>query len=242
MSARLATWLVVAAFSVTVLIRLPATALTLLLPHQVHCDDPSGTLWQGACGQFQGGGLALNDLHWTLHPGSLLGARLRLDLQCGDPRAAGRGTVTVRPGGDVEIETLSAQLPLMGGLPFFPTGWSGEIDLAIPRAQLASGRLAAIVGTATVQQLRSIRPALELGSLQLEFPPAVAGPAVGSLRDLGGPLALQGTVQLTPDGGFELNAMLAARDPANADLQQMLQLLGPPDSQGRHELSLSGTL
>jgi hypothetical protein len=76
----------------------------------------------------------------------------------------------------------------------------------------------------------------------LRFPHTAEGaPNTGSLRDIGGPIALQGTVQLA-HGGYELNATLAPRDPANTSLAQLLSLLGPPDAQGRHQLSIAGTL
>lgn len=241
MPTRSAIALVVTAFLLTVLIRLPATLLTRFLPHEVACEDPSGTLWAGTCGELRSGELALSGLHWTLHPLSLLGARAVLDLHSDDPRAAGRAQVTLRFNGDAQIQALSALLPLQDGLSVLPKGWNGSIALSIARARIEDRRLAAIEGTVTAQQLSSTRPSLDLGSLQLEFPPAASGAPLGTLRDLGGPLSLQGHVRLTPDGGFELEATVAARDPGNTNLQQLLQMLGPANAQGAHELSLSGS-
>jgi hypothetical protein len=49
-------------------------------------------------------------------------------------------------------------------------------------------------------------------------------------------------VQLSPAGAYEIAGTAAARTSSNADLQQMLQLLGPADAQGRHAFSLAGNL
>lgn len=242
MPSKLAIALVVAIFLITVLVRMPAGVLAAFLPNDVHCQEPSGTLWQGACAEMRSGQIALSDLHWTLHPLALLRARLRLELQSDDARAAGRGTLTLHTNGDAEFESLTASLPLQGGLTPMPAGWSGELDLAIAQARFEGQKLSLIEGTLTVRQLHSERPATDLGSFELKFPSPTPGtPIIGSLRDIGGPLALQGSVQLTRGAGYELNGTVAARDPANTDLQQLLQLLGPPDAQGRHEFSLSGT-
>jgi hypothetical protein len=64
---------------------------------------------------------------------------------------------------------------------------------------------------------------------------------IGTLRDLGGPLILSGQLQLRRDGSYELDGNIALRDASSADLQQVLNLLGPPDAAGRHALSFAGT-
>jgi hypothetical protein len=242
MPSKLAIVLVVAIFLITVLVRLPAGILSTLLPKDVHCQEPSGTLWQGECAELRSGQIALSDLHWTLHPLALLRARVRLDLESRDARAVGHGTLALHTNGDADIESLTASLPLQGGLTPMPAGWSGGIDLAIAQASIEGHHLSSIEGTVTARQLHSERPAVDLGSFELRFPPPTPGiPIIGSLHDLGGVLALQGSVQLTHDGGYELNGTVAARDSANSDLQQLLQLLGPADAQGRHAFSLAGT-
>jgi hypothetical protein len=52
---------------------------------------------------------------------------------------------------------------------------------------------------------------------------------------------LAGQLQLRRDGSYELDGTLAPRDASSADLQQVLNLLGPPDAAGRHAISFAGT-
>jgi hypothetical protein len=232
--------LVAVIFVLTLLVRLPAGVLSLLLPRDVQCQDSGGTLWQGSCGQLHAGTLALSDLHWNLHPLALLRAHAQFDVQSGDPRATGSVTVTVSPSGDADIDALTASLPLQGGLSPLPADWSGQLELAIAHASLQSHQLVSVQGTITARDLHIGHPVLELGGFELSFPPAAGAPITGTLRDTGGPVSLQGTLQLA-HRGYELNALLGARDPGNADLQKLLQMLGPADPQGRHTLSLAGS-
>jgi hypothetical protein len=64
----------------------------------------------------------------------------------------------------------------------------------------------------------------------------------GQLRDLDGPLAVNGQVVLQPTGEYEVNGTVVVRNSSDDSLNQALQVLGPPDPQGRRSFSLSGSL
>jgi len=252
MSLKSAIYLGAAIFVLTVLVRLPAAVLPLLLPAAIHCQAPSGTLWQGSCGELRSGGVEISDVRWTLHPLALLRARLAVDVQSDDARASGRAQMTVRRNGDLDVQSLNATLPMQGGLSLMPAGWSGTVEVVIQQASVRGGHLTTLQGAATVRQLHSDHPPSDLGSFELDFPKASdsdaravasgTAPMVGTLRDFDGPISLQSQVQLSSSGAYEIAGTAAARNSSNADLQQMLQLLGPADSQGRHAFSLAGTL
>lgn len=244
MAARSAIALLAAAFLLTLIVRLPAAWAVRLLPGTLRCQGPDGTLWQGSCAGVRAGDVALADVHWVLHPLSLLGGRLALELQSNDARAGGSGRLTLHLGGDLDVEALRATLPLAGGLTPLPPGWAGELALAIDQASVQAHHLVSLRGTVTAQGLRRERPAIDAGSFELTFPDSASssGPMIGTLRDLGGPLALRGELRLARDGSYELSGTVAARDRANTDLQQLLQMLGPPDAAGAHAFSIAGTL
>ena len=79
-----------------------------------------------------------------------------------------------------------------------------------------------------------------LGSYVVIFPGGGNEP-VGKLHDLDGPLALEGTLRLTRQPGFELEGLIAARRGAPPELVNNIQWLGSPDASGRRPFSLSGT-
>jgi hypothetical protein len=79
-----------------------------------------------------------------------------------------------------------------------------------------------------------------LGSYSLTFPGG-SGDPTGQLKDLGGPLALDGTVRLTQDKpGVMLDTFITPRPGAAPQLVSQLQYLAP-DAQGRRQLSTEMT-
>ncbi|HEY1725012.1 MAG TPA: type II secretion system protein N [Steroidobacteraceae bacterium] len=240
---RLALILAVVVFVITLLVRLPARALGSLLPKNVACATPQGTVWSGWCEQLRVDDMSLASLSWRLHPLALLRLHLDADVSSDDPAAPGHAHLQVAPGGDLTLTGLSASAMLPGRFGPLPAGASGILVLAIDSAQTHAGHLTALEGSFELRRLHLASPAADLGSVELKFPPRTAGTALtGQLHDLSGPLSLVGTVTLTPDGGYELDSTLAAKDPADAQLAQALQMLGPPDATGRHSLSIAGTL
>ena len=233
----------IVAFIATVLVRLPARVLLLMLPADVACEAPDGTVWSGSCGRLRMGALAVSGLSWRLHPATLLRLRLCADLASEDPAAHGHARVELAPDGAVAISALAASVALPGGAGLVPPGVSGTMQLAINSARIAGAHLVAVQGSVELQQLHIENPAADLGGFALQFaPPNQSTAIVGQLRDLNGPLSVSGVLQLAPSGSYDLEGSVAARPGASNELMQLLQWLGPPDAQGRRALSLSGTL
>ena len=64
---------------------------------------------------------------------------------------------------------------------------------------------------------------------------------VGQVRDLGGPLSVEGTLKLTGGGGFDMQALVAARPEATPELTNNIKFLGSPDASGRRQFAMSGS-
>jgi len=243
MSTRTALLLAVLVFVGTVMVRLPARTLVPLLPAQISCQTPSGTVWRGACAQLRSGPVSLTGVSWTLHPAALLHGHLAAELVSADPRASGQAAVELSRDGELQVHDLAAQLALHDGLSVLPRGLAGTVLLDVSGAQLQHGQVTALTGSIRVLQLRSEAQSADLGSFELRFPPAApGGPIQGQLFDLGGPLSVSGQLRLMRAGGYDLSGSVAARPDATPELVQALQLLGPADTQGRRTFSLAGTL
>ena len=234
-------------FVITLALRLPARVLTALLPTDVVCDSPGGTVWSGSCAALRAGTLVIAGLSWQLHPGALLHLQLAADLTSEDPH--GQAQARLGLDGAVQITALAATLALPAGLALVPAGTSGNMHLAIDSARLEGGHLVAVQGRIALQQLHIASPAADLGGFELQFAPPdpnagiVGQPGiVGQLRDLDGPLSVIGVLQLSRTGSYDLEGSVAPKPDAGADLTQVLQLLGPPDAQGRRAFSIGGTL
>lgn len=240
---RTALILAVAVFLITLLVRLPARVLLPLLPAELACAAPDGTVWRGTCEELRVGTWSVSQLTWSLHPAALLRLQIAADLESQDPAARGHAQVELARNGDVAITALAATVAMPSGAGLMPAGASGTLLLAIDSARIQGGHLVAVQGKVDLQQLRIENPPADLGSFELRFaPPNEAAPMVGQLTDLNGPLSVIGVLQLSPTGSYELEGSIAPRPNAGANLTQMLQLLGPPDTQGRRAFSLAGSL
>ncbi len=231
-------------FALTVLLRAPASWLVGALPASMACLQPAGSIWRGGCGQLRVAGAALSDVRWQLHPWALLGGHLELALQSADVRAPATGTLALGWGGHHTVRDLRADLPIdTGFLPLFPSGWSGRLQLALANLEFKAGRLASIHGTVTARSLAQIRPAMPFGSYELQFVDTARkdGAISAELRDLGGPLAVTGTLVVRNGSEYVLSGSAAARADANAELAKAIEFLGPADAQGRRQYSLAGS-
>ncbi len=232
-------------FLLTVLIRAPAGWALQLAPAGISCSLAAGSLWRGSCARMSVAGIELLDVAWILHPWPLLRAHLDLDLSSADARAPGSVHLSMSPGGHLVLRELHAQLPVgTEFLPLFPTTWSGRLRLELTRVEFEQQRLRVLQGTATASDLAQRLPPIVYGSYELQFGAAAQRNDVieGKLRDLGGPLAVTGTLLLRNGSDYELHGLVSARSGASADLVKGVEFLGPSDAQGRRPFSLAGTL
>jgi hypothetical protein len=244
MSFRTALLLAAVIFLVTLLIRLPARLLVSFLPSDIVCEDIGGTLWQGSCGQLRSNGLSIAGLSWKLHPLALLRATISADVSSADSGNGGTGSIEVTRSGDISITDLHASLPLPAASGVLPPGASATLLLALPLVRLHDSHPMSIAGTIDLKQLHISNPPSDLGSYELQFPAGEPQAAMnGQLRDLEGPLEVNGQLTLQQSGSYEVNGTVASRASASEDLNKTLQLfLGPANAQGRRTFSLAGSL
>lgn len=244
-------WMVLAAsaaFVAILIARLPAAWALGLVPASagLECAEPSGTLWAGSCGRFAARGMALGALEWRLHPSRLLRGRLAGAVSIHRPgsRLVARLETPVL-GGSLEARELRAELELEPALlPRLPATLNGRVSADLSRLHFDGRRLDALAGRIVARELRETgSSSASLGDYELAFdqPSPVAGPLRGTLRDLGGPLGVQGTVTLTTEPGYLVEGLVATRPDAPAELARQIEFLGSPDASGRRPFSLSGT-
>lgn len=230
-------------FAVVVIVRLPAD---WLLPGELarSCATLEGSLWSGTCTGLVLSGSSAGDVSWRLEPLRLLVGRLAAHV------SAARGT-TASASGDLEFgmrgvitaRHLLADLPLDAGiLPGVPRTLHGSAHVELALAQLQHGALTRIEGRIEARNLedRSGGADTPLGSYLVTFPGG-SGQPTGKIRDLEGPIALEGTLRLTNQPGFELEGQIAPRPGAPAELVNNIRFLGPPDASGRRPFTVAGT-
>jgi hypothetical protein len=230
------------AFIVIVLARLPAAWVIPSGRPQGSCTNIDGSLWSGTCAGLTVGGNAVGDVSWELQPLRLLLGRLAARVSLTHGAASARGDVEMTFGERVTARNLVADLPLDPKLiPGVPPNLHGRAHAELALLTIQRGIITDLKGRIEAHDLEDRSGAnTPLGSYVVIFPGGGNEP-VGKLHDLDGPLALEGTLRLTRQPGFELEGLIAARRGAPPELVNNIQWLGSPDASGRRPFSLSGT-
>ena len=229
------------AFVVIVLTRLPAS---WVVPSGgsagFSCASVDGSVWSGGCGGMVVRGVALGDLTWDLKPLRLFTGALAAHVTLLHGPASVRGDAALGFGQRLTLRNLTADLPLdHRALPQLPRGLTGTLHVDLALARIEKGTVTALEGRLEAHDLVDTHGhTTPLGSYALTFP---GQDLTGQLQDLGGPLAVSGTVRLTPGPGYAVEGRVAARPGAPPELVNNLLYLGSADAQGRRPFSMAGT-
>jgi general secretion pathway protein N len=204
------------------------------------CASVDGSIWSGACGGIAVRGVALGDLTWDLKPLELLTGALAAHVTLLHGPASVRGDAALGFGQRLTLRNLTADLPLdHRALPQLPRGLSGTLHVDLALARIEKGAVTALQGRLEAHDLVDTHAhTTPLGSYALTFP---GQDLTGQIEDLGGPLAVSGTVRITPGPGYTVEGLVAARPAAQPELVNDLLYLGSPDAQGRRPFSMAGT-
>lgn len=236
----------VAVFLVVLVLYLPAAWLSGALPAGVRCAELGGSVWRGECLGLKYHDSALGDATWNLAAGSAFTGRLVGDVELRGGALNVRADVNSSFGGSGELRDLRGNLDLEPALlGQLPQDKRGAVAVNLKRLAIVDGAPVAIEGTIELRDFRQVgaRP-LELGSYQVTFDgtSSPGAPLAGTLRDLGGPFAVQGTVTLTPPRGYLVQGFITGRTAAaERFVRQEIALGAMPDASGRSEFSFEGT-
>jgi len=236
--------LVIVAFAAIVLARLPASWLLPKGSVNFSCASVDGSIWSGYCSGLTVRGTALGDLTWQLQPKRLLVGRLAAHIDLEHPPAVfARADVEIGLGDTIVARNLTASLPLDPTvLPAVPPTLTGTVHAELALAKVTKkGIVTALEGSIEASNLVDhsgyVTP---LGNFTVTFPGGGSQPT-GNVQDAGGPLAVTGTIVLTPQPGYDLSGYVTPRSSATQPLLNAIEFLGSPDAQGRRQFAMSGT-
>jgi len=178
---------------------------------------------------------------WTLHPLPLLRGRVAAEVAITDARGEVTGHVELGRRNLLILRGVAVRARFDPELPIaMPEGWRGRADIQQLELELQANELRHLQGDFGFHELRD-ENGRDLGSYRVVFPPATAAPFKGQISDLGGPLDLQGTLELTADRRWALDGKVAPRDGSDRGIARALEILGAPDATGRYPLSATGS-
>ena len=204
-----------------------------------------GTLWEGRAAVVRSGNLQLENLHWDLHPMSLLWGRAEVALHFKYAAAPGslvlgRSFTGTWHADDVAVELPAGRLSPLLRLPGAELG--GKVTVQLSDLTAKQGRGTAVTGSVAWEKAALRKPvAVDLGTFAIDLKTTAEGVS-GTLLDHGGAVQAQGLLKLTADGRYQLTATFASRDPQQSLITQGLQLFGTPGSDGRVKYSATGVV
>lgn len=240
-------WLIcfgVLVFAGIVIARLPASWVFPGRQSGLACAEIDGSIWNGTCMALTFQQQAVGDLSWEVHATRLLAGAINADVVVTRPSGSIRGNVESGFNGKIVARNVLADLAidpvLASALPPNLRGLRGQVHAQLPYLRVDGQIVRAIEGVVEVHDLTDGQESW--GSYSVTFPPPTTGIPVGQLEDLGsGPLAVEGSLKLTPAPGIDLQGLVAARPSASPELVQDLRFLGSPDAQGRRPFSLESS-
>lgn len=225
---------------------LPATLLLRFLPPGVALDGLAGTVWSGSAASVRVGARSLGAIQWDCRCMALVSGRLRYAITL-EPPPSGRVALllTASPSGAVSVDDVQGSLPLeaLAGIGV-PSGWQGRLEFDGAAAAFDRERITALTGQVRMLDLRApARPRQDLGGYEIALGEGFASSDVlgGRIRDLGGPLAVRGTVRFEDGRRYLAEGEVAPTSRAPAGLLDALTFLGPPDASGRRPFTIEGS-
>jgi hypothetical protein len=214
--------------------------------NKISLVSPEGSIWSGKLLSVGARGINFNNVEWNLNVLPLLYGNISLDFVFGDSESRGKGEINVSlTSNKIEVENLEARMPislfepLIIGVPAKLDGQlSAHFDSIIfaPGDEiLAKGNL--VWNSAAVTVLQTV----QLGDLKLSLLPKDKG-SHGVLKDAGGPLILDGTVQLSNKGLYQASVKVGTRSTAEKALKQSMPFLGKVGPDGKVQIRRSGRL
>ena len=200
-----------------------------------------GSVWAGSAQDVAWQGQSWGVLRWRFDWAALFAGHLGCFVFLNAPDV----TLQARVAGDSSkllLADMTGHLPVVRvahWLPLPSGSVAGQIDIRMRRIVLVNERPNEADGVVDFSKLTLSWPqSVALGDYELKL--QTQGDGIhGSLLDTSGPLMVQGSLRVTPDGSYDVTGVLASRDPASTALNNLLQYIpGSPD--GKHAFNFTG--
>lgn len=223
-----------------IVVHFPARlALAWFAPAGIVAWGVDGSVWTGRAAGVVVRGHDLGSLAWEARPAGLLALEpaWELSLRTPDGFVAGRFAAALL-GNRQQISDLEGAFELATLPPaLVPRGVAGQARFSLQLLQLESGWPTAVTGRATVAELELPGVILALGPFEFVFPEHEGTP-VGAVRSLGGPLAVDGQIELPGPGQWQFSAELAPGENPPRELVDGLRFVGEDLGNGRRRLEM----
>lgn len=203
----------------------------------------SGSVWEGRAAQWIVHGVALGPIEWRIERGAALAGSPRGEIVVTGRQVSGSARFE-RTADGWSLSAIDGSFPaalLAPALDIPALGLLGTVELDLDSVAVRDGFLATASGRIAWRGLgvRGIA-ALMLPGLEMRIVSTGERALAATLADLGGPLAIDGRLQLS-DGAFTAEADLVPRE-EEPRLEEILKYVGERRADGGSHLRIEGTL
>ncbi|MEW8508546.1 MAG: type II secretion system protein N [Candidatus Thiodiazotropha sp.] len=205
-----------------------------------------GSLWRGKIEAIDYRGTPLDKLKWRFTPTSLLlgGIGFDLELRHMNHRLDAHFTRTL--GGDYRLTDVTGQLPASLIAEMADLGQiaiQGEVELALSHLEIEAERIASAEG-----EIKWLNPALlspfsvKEGNLKADVTTDDNGTIKVKINDLNGVTSVDGELNLTTEGNYDLNGAIKPGAESDPGLSSVLKAVAKSQPDGSYRIKFSGRL
>ena len=235
------------AFLLILVARFPATRLESLLERHfkdVSLQAVSGSVFSGQAARFVYQGIDLGPVRWQFRPAALLQGRLEYRLGLSSPDNLLRARVGVTLSGKVYGRELVATLPSNRWINHFsPVAIhsSGDLELMLETFEMNNDFPQGVAGRLAWEDAAILDPVnLVLGRVALDIR-SRDGALLGTVT-APGELGLAGTLELMPDGRYNVDVLLQPGGLIDGEALELLDAVASIGPEGDYRIRYAGQL
>ncbi|MES9992764.1 MAG: type II secretion system protein N [Candidatus Thiodiazotropha sp.] len=205
-----------------------------------------GSLWRGKMEAINYKGTPLDKLKWRFTPTSLLLGRIGFDLELRHMNRRLDAHFARTLGGDYRLTDIVGQLPASLIADIADLGQiavEGDVDLDMNHLAIETQRIASAEG-----EIKWINPALlspfrvKEGNLKAEVTTDANGTIKVKINDLNGVTSVDGELNLTKEGNYDLNGAIKPGTESDPGLSSVLKAVAKSQPDGSYRIKFNGSL
>jgi general secretion pathway protein N len=206
----------------------------------------NGTIWQGEAARVSYQNIPLGPVSWRFVPLGLLQGQIEYAVELNDSDHTLGGYVARDLLSDgFSLSEIKGQLPADSLLKLSnqtDLNANGQLDVELQKLRISDRRITTVEG-----EIRWLDAGIErpfravLGNLQFNL----SGDELAiksEIKELDGPLQVNGELTLMPDGSYQLQGKVTPNDAADPGLISLLQSIGRPANDGSIQIDYSGRM
>lgn len=230
-------------FLFTMLVMIPASIASKLLPEHISANHYQGNLWDGSASSLVLDKMNLGSVKWNIKPGCFLLLKLCADIQQNNNDLTSSFTLKMRNSTELENLTASGDAGILNEIVSkFGITLAGDFEADLEQLSFSGNQIENINGDMKFSSL-TVNGVLRvlLGDLNSKFEPQEEHTLI-RISNREGHVDLSGIIQLFKDMSYELDMHVRQNNLSTDAVKNGMQFIGDMQSDGSVRLQQNGKL